>query len=70
LIAAALLERSCYGLEIDPRYVDVIVRRWEKITGRQARLADDGRTFEQVQAARKLAVTSLGKGNDHGATQI
>ena len=36
LIAAALLERVCYGVEIDSRYVDVIVRRWQQITGQQA----------------------------------
>jgi DNA modification methylase len=52
LIAAELLERVCYGIDIDPRYVDVIVRRWEQIAGKQATLADDGRTFEQVQSAR------------------
>ena len=45
LITAALLERVCYGVEIDSRYVDVIVRRWQQITGQQATLADDGRTF-------------------------
>jgi DNA modification methylase len=52
LIAAALLERVCYGLEIDSRYVDVIVRRWEQIAGQRATLAGDGRTFEQIQSAR------------------
>ena len=53
MIAAALLERVCYGVEIDPRYVDVIVRRWQQITGQQATLADDGRTFEQIESARE-----------------
>jgi DNA modification methylase len=55
LIAAALLERVCYGVDIDPRYVDVSVRRWQQITGRQATLADDGRTFEQIESTRKAA---------------
>ena len=53
LIAAELLERICYGIDIDPRYVDVIVHRWEHITGRQAILAGDGRTFEQIRSARQ-----------------
>lgn len=35
-IAAELTERRCFGLEIDPRYCDVIVNRWEKLTGKRA----------------------------------
>lgn len=38
LIAAEQLDRRCYGIEIDPIYVDVIVRRWEAFTGQQATL--------------------------------
>ena len=38
LIAAEQLGRRCYGLEISPAYCDVIVARWEKITGRKATL--------------------------------
>ena len=36
LIAAESLGRRCYGVEIDPRYVDVAVRRWEFATGNTA----------------------------------
>ena len=36
LIAAEQLGRKCYGMEISPQYCDVIVKRWEKLTGRQA----------------------------------
>lgn len=36
LIAAEQLGRKCYGLEIDPGYCDVIVERWEKLTGKKA----------------------------------
>lgn len=36
LIAAEQLGRKCYGLEIDPGYCDVIVARWEKLTGKKA----------------------------------
>lgn len=39
LIAAEQLGRKCYGMEIDPRYVDVIVRRWEDFTGQKAVMA-------------------------------
>jgi DNA modification methylase len=36
LIAAAKLNRRCYGLEIEPGYCDVIVKRWEEWTGKKA----------------------------------
>lgn len=38
LIACEQLNRRCYMMELDPRYVDVIVDRWEKFTGRTAEL--------------------------------
>jgi len=53
LIAAELTGRICYGLEIDPHYVDVIVTRWQDLTGKKAVLEDDGRTFEQIAEDRK-----------------
>ena len=36
LIAAEQLGRKCYGMEISPAYCDVIVKRWEQFTGKQA----------------------------------
>jgi DNA modification methylase len=36
LIAADQLGRTCYAMELDPRYVDVIVKRWEELTGKKA----------------------------------
>jgi hypothetical protein len=36
LIAAEQLGRKCYGMEISPAYCDVIVKRWETLTGKQA----------------------------------
>ena len=39
LIAAEQLNRKCYGMEISPAYCDVIVKRWETLTGRKAELA-------------------------------
>lgn len=38
LIAAEQLGRKCYGLEISPQYCDVIVKRWETLTGKVAEL--------------------------------
>jgi len=43
LIAAEQLGRRCYGMEIAPRYVDVIVKRWEEFTGRKAVLENAGK---------------------------
>jgi site-specific DNA-methyltransferase (adenine-specific) len=42
LVAAEQLDRRCYGLELDPRYCDVIVKRWEKLTGKTACLSEAG----------------------------
>lgn len=40
LIAAEQLNRRCFGLELDPRYCDVIIHRWEMLTKKQAVLAE------------------------------
>jgi DNA modification methylase len=36
IIAAEMLRRRCFGLEIDPAYCDVIVQRFERFTGQKA----------------------------------
>jgi DNA modification methylase len=54
LIAAETTDRSCYGLEIDPAYVDVIVRRWQQLTGKSAVLESDGRSFDDVAGDRDV----------------
>jgi DNA modification methylase len=53
LAAAELTERVCCGLELDPRYVDVIIERWQNLTGKQATLDGDGRTFAEIKAERE-----------------
>ena len=52
LAAAELTERVCCGMELDPKYVDVIVQRWQTLSGKQAKLDGDGRTFEEIAAER------------------
>ena len=37
LIAAEQLGRKCYGMELSPQYCDVIVERWQNLTGKEAR---------------------------------
>ena len=53
IIACEQLNRKCCGMEIEPRYVDVAVRRWQNFTGRQATLDGDGRTFGEIEAERE-----------------
>ncbi len=52
LAAAELTQRICFGLELDEKFCDVIVKRWEQLSGKEATLDGDGRTFEQVKAER------------------
>lgn len=40
-IACEQLKRTCYGLELDPKYCDVIIKRWETLTGEKAVLIND-----------------------------
>ena len=52
LIAAQRTGRRCYGLELEPKYVDTIIRRFEAYTGLQARHAESGRSFDEMAADR------------------
>ena len=53
LAAAELTERVCYGMELDPKYVDCIVQRWQTLAGKSAVLDGDGRTFEEIAGERR-----------------
>ena len=52
LAAAEMTGRVCCGLEIDPKYVDLIVCRWQQLTGKVATLDGDGRSFAEIQTER------------------
>lgn len=41
LIACEQLKRNCFMAELDPKYVDVIIARWEKFTGKEAKLVNE-----------------------------
>ena len=56
LIAAEKLGCSAFLMELDPCYVDVIVRRWQEFTGKQATHEATGATFAEVEADSALAV--------------
>jgi DNA modification methylase len=55
LIASEKARRHARLVELDPKYCDVIVQRWQAWTGEQATLEDDGRTFEEIAAGRAAA---------------
>ncbi len=52
LAAAEVTDRVCYGLELDPKYVDVSVLRWQMQSEKKATLEGDGRTFDEIAQMR------------------
>jgi DNA modification methylase len=50
VIAAERTRRRCYGMELDPLYVDVIVRRWQDFTRSTATHAYNGKTLAEIEA--------------------
>jgi DNA modification methylase len=55
LIGAHKCQRRLFGMELEPRWVDVTVRRWQSYAGQQATLEGDGRTFDEIEHERKKA---------------
>jgi DNA modification methylase len=54
LMAAEKTGRICYGMELEPRYVDVAIRRWQKLTGKEAVHAQSGLSFNAAGAAQEV----------------
>ena len=52
LIASEKKGRKCYGMELDPKYVDVIIKRWQEYTGKIATHAETGVCFNEVADAK------------------
>jgi DNA modification methylase len=52
IMAAEQIGRRAYCVEIDPQYADVAIRRWQRVTGKDAVLESTGQTFEEADAAR------------------
>jgi DNA modification methylase len=55
LIASEKSGRCCLAMELDPKYVDVIIKRWQDYTGQQATLEATGQTYDQLAVERKAA---------------
>ena len=64
LLACTRVRRRCYGMELDPKYMDTAIRRWQRMTGMDAIDAVTGRTFTQ----RETIVNEVNseKGAHHG----
>ena len=54
LVGAERTGRRCFGIELDPLYVDVAVRRYQEVFGRSAILESTGETFEEVAKRRMV----------------
>lgn len=52
ILAAERVGRRAFGIEIDPLYVDVAIRRWQQFIGRDAILETSGLTFHEMEAER------------------
>ena len=52
LIAAETTGRVCYGIELNPAYVDVAVQRWQQFTGKHAVLEGAGTSFDDLRSER------------------
>jgi DNA modification methylase len=50
LLACEQTKRICRGMELDPRYVDVAIKRWETMTGNHAVHEPSGKTYSELAA--------------------
>lgn len=69
ILAAERTKRIAYGIEIEPGYIDVAIRRWTAMTGQAAVLAASDETFEEVamrRAGETIASQSAENGNNNG----
>ena len=55
MIAAETTGRICYGVELNPAYVDVAIERWQAFTGEEAVLTDSRESFSSLKSKRLAA---------------
>jgi DNA modification methylase len=49
LIAAETTGRICYGIELNPAYIDVAIEQWQTFTGEDAVLGETSETFSDLR---------------------
>jgi DNA modification methylase len=68
IVAAETTGRVCHAMDLDARYVDVAVRRWQTFTSRVAVLAGEDRIFNDVAMTRASACSAADQSNGAGKT--
>ena len=53
LIAAEKTGRICYGIELDPIYIDTIIKRWQKVTGKEAIHQESNISFNNIMISKE-----------------
>ncbi|WP_158886335.1 DNA methyltransferase [Rhodanobacter sp. L36] len=66
LLAAERTGRVAFGIELDPLYVDVAIRRWQSATGQEATRVGDGRPFNAIAAERGSTLLNSAGERRHG----
>ncbi len=59
ILAAERVGRRAYTLELEPRFVDVAIRRWQAFTRRDATHAEAGLTFDELASQRQVALGNV-----------
>ena len=52
LLSAEKNGKSCYTMELDPKYCDVIIKRWQEFTGKEATQEETGKTYNELLAVQ------------------
>jgi DNA modification methylase len=60
IIAADRAKRVARAIELDPQYVDVIIRRWQVFSGSDAIHSESGRTFNELALEREASLVIAG----------
>jgi len=55
VIACEKTNRNCFMMELDEKYCDVIINRWQDFTGKQATLESTGETYQELKGKREAA---------------
>jgi DNA modification methylase len=66
VIAAERTGRACYGMELDPLYVDALIRRWQRRTKREAIHVESGESFGVREASEQVRVHQIQRRKGNG----